>query len=173
MTTKDVFLLNAIKNSIPNNWVEVLKDHMIEGGISHAQTFRYGVFISKILVLQGANVDGEEKCLCDKSNEINITTLTYIGLMKTMNGWCFKDEETMIASSGSSPVLNEDHTSFIPKTNFERFVAGQFRITSERILKLEKKEDVLYQKEIKSYSATEDSDNESTDEDVMETFASE
>ncbi|KOM50216.1 hypothetical protein LR48_Vigan08g104300 [Vigna angularis] len=173
MTTEDVFLLCAIKNDIPTNWVEVLKDHMIEGGINQARTLPYGVLISKILVLQGVDVSGEKKLLCDKSNEINRITLTFIGLVKNMNGWCFKDEENMAASSGSSPVLNEDQTSFIPGTNFERFVAEQFRKTSERILKLGKKVDVLYQKEIKNDLEKEDFGDESTDEDSMDTSRSE
>ncbi|KOM55436.1 hypothetical protein LR48_Vigan10g132800 [Vigna angularis] len=156
----DLFRKNRVFTSKSGLKLKVLKDHMIEGGINQARTLPYGVLISKILVLQGVDVNGEKKLLCDKSNEINRITLTSIGLVKNMNGWCFKDEENMAASSGSSPVLNEDQTSFIPGTNFERLVVEQFRKTSERILKLEKKVDMLYQKVIKNDLKMEDFDDE-------------
>ncbi|KOM43099.1 hypothetical protein LR48_Vigan05g070300 [Vigna angularis] len=46
MSTEDVFLLHAIKNRIPTNWVAVLKDHMITAGDKYAHKLPYGVFIS-------------------------------------------------------------------------------------------------------------------------------
>ncbi|WVY90938.1 hypothetical protein V8G54_036452 [Vigna mungo] len=165
MTTKHVFLFYAIKNDIPSNWVQVIKDHMIEGEFNQARTLPYGVLISKILTLQGVDVTGERKVSSDISNAINKMTLTSIGLVKTMNGWCFKDKENMVASSGSSPALNEDRTSFIPRTNFESFVVEQFKKGAERDMMLEKKVDVLFQREINNNPEIEDSDEESTKED--------
>ncbi|KOM43291.1 hypothetical protein LR48_Vigan05g089500 [Vigna angularis] len=169
MTTKDIFLLFAIKNEVPTNWVEVIKGHMIEGGFNQARNLPYGVLINKILVLQGVDVNGEKKLSCHRSNVINKMTPTSIGLVKTMNEWCFKDEENIVVSSRSSPVLNEDRTSFNSETNFEIFVAEQFRKTSERIMRIEKKVDALYQKKVKDDSTIEDSDEESTDEDSRKT----
>ncbi|KOM26557.1 hypothetical protein LR48_Vigan293s000800 [Vigna angularis] len=48
-------------------------------------------------------------------------------------------EEDLVYSSGSTPVVNEDHTNFFPETNFERFVVDQFRNLNERVTKLERK----------------------------------
>ncbi|KOM37322.1 hypothetical protein LR48_Vigan03g070300 [Vigna angularis] len=96
MTTEDVFLLYASKNDVPTNWVELIKDHMIDAGTKHARHLPYVVFISKILTFQGVDVSGEKKCSCNYSNMINRNTLTSIGLVKTTKGWCFKDEENMV-----------------------------------------------------------------------------
>ncbi|KOM55920.1 hypothetical protein LR48_Vigan10g181200 [Vigna angularis] len=87
MTIKGVFLLYAIKNDVPTNWVEVIKDHMIDAGTKHARHLPYVVFISKILNLQGVDVSGEKKCSCNCSNIINRNTLTSIGLVKTTKEW--------------------------------------------------------------------------------------
>ncbi|WVY90429.1 hypothetical protein V8G54_035943 [Vigna mungo] len=85
------FSVYAIKNDIPTNWLQVIKDHMIKGGFNQARTLLYGVLISKILILQGVDVNGEKKLSCDRSN----------------------------VSSGSSLALNGDRTNFIPETDFE------------------------------------------------------
>ncbi|KOM24987.1 hypothetical protein LR48_Vigan38s000300 [Vigna angularis] len=82
-------------------------------GTKHARHLPYVVFISKILTLQGVDVSGEKKCSCKSSNVINRNTLTSIGLVKTTNGWCFKDEEKMVQSSGSTPALNADRTNCV------------------------------------------------------------
>ncbi|KOM55221.1 hypothetical protein LR48_Vigan10g111300 [Vigna angularis] len=164
MTTKDVFLLYAIKNDVPTNWMAVIKDHMIDVGLNQAQYLPYVVFISKFLTLQGVDVNGEKKCSCNCSNVINRNTLTSIGLVKTMMGWCFKDEEDMVQSSGSIATLNEDRTNFFPKTNFERFVVEQFRYTNERITRLEGKID----NQQRIHSSSEGSDEEYSEEDSME-----
>ncbi|KOM26360.1 hypothetical protein LR48_Vigan257s000100 [Vigna angularis] len=103
MKTEDVFLLYAIKNDVPTNWVETTK------------------------------------------------------------GWCFKDEENMVQSSGSTPALNEDYTNFVPETKFERFVV-------EKLRRLEQKIDALHEKKNKNDSPTEDSSEESSEEDSMEIF---
>ncbi|KOM55258.1 hypothetical protein LR48_Vigan10g115000 [Vigna angularis] len=150
MTTEDVFLLYAIKNDVPTNWVEVIKDHMIDAGTKHARHLPYVVCINKILTLQGVDVSGQKKCSCNFSNVINRNTLTSIGLVKTTKGLCFKDEENMVQSSGSTPALNEDRTNFIPETNFERFVV-------EKLRRLEQKIDALHEKKNKNDSPTEDS----------------
>ncbi|KOM43419.1 hypothetical protein LR48_Vigan05g102300 [Vigna angularis] len=165
MSTEDVFLLNAIKTRIPTNWVAVLKDHMIGAGDKYAHKLPYRVFISKVLVLQGVDVSEEDILLFNRSQEIGIPSMFSIGLESTMNGWFFTDEQTV----GSSPTRDEDHTTFIPQTDFEKYVVDQFRKTSERdelvektLFKLEKKGDVLNENCIGS--ETEDSD----DEDSME-----
>ncbi|KOM43426.1 hypothetical protein LR48_Vigan05g103000 [Vigna angularis] len=152
MTTEDVFLLYAIKNDVPTNWVEVIKDHMIDAGTKHARYLPYAVFISKILTLQGVNVSGGKKCSCNCSNVINRNTLTSIGL-----------EGNMVQSSGSTSALNEDRTNFVPETNFERFVV-------EKLRRLEQKIDALQEKKNKNDSLTEDSSEESSEEDSMEIF---
>ncbi|KOM27165.1 hypothetical protein LR48_Vigan404s001600 [Vigna angularis] len=163
MTTEDVFLLYAIKNHVTTNWVEVIKDHMIDAGTKHAQHLPYVVFISKILTLQGVDVSVEKKCSCNCSNVINRNTLTSIGLVKTTKGWCFKDEENMVQRFGSKPALNEDRTNFVPETNFERFVV-------EKLRRLEQKIDALHEKKNKNDYPTEDSSEESSEEDSMEIF---
>ncbi|KOM40599.1 hypothetical protein LR48_Vigan04g079700 [Vigna angularis] len=163
MTIEDVFLLYAIKNHVPTNWVEVIKDHMIDAGTKHERHLPYVVSISKILTLQGVDVSGEKKCSCNCSNVINRNTLTSIGLVKTTKGWCFKDEEKMVQSSGSTLALNEDRTNFVPETNFERFVV-------EKLRRLEQKIDALHEKKNKNDSPTEDSSEESSEEDSMEIF---
>ncbi|KOM41077.1 hypothetical protein LR48_Vigan04g127500 [Vigna angularis] len=126
----------------------------VEGLLSH---FR------KILTLQGVDVSGEKKCFCNCSNVTNRNTLTSIGLVKTTKGWCFKDEENMVQSSGSIPALNEDCTNFVPETNFERFVV-------EKLRRLEQKIDALHEKKNKNDSPIEDSSEESSEEDSMEIF---
>ncbi|KOM47754.1 hypothetical protein LR48_Vigan07g145800 [Vigna angularis] len=136
MTIEDVFLLYAIKNHVPTHWVEVIKDHMIDAGTKHARHLPDAMFINKIVTLQGAD---------------------------TTKGWCFKDEENMVQSSGSTPALNEDRTNFIPETNFERFVV-------EKLRRLEQKIHALHQKKNKNDSPTEDSSEESSEEDSMEIF---
>ncbi|KOM56218.1 hypothetical protein LR48_Vigan10g211000 [Vigna angularis] len=139
---------------------------MIDVGLKQSRNLPYGVLISKILTLQGVDESREKKCSCNCSNVINKNTLSSISLVKTLNGWRFKDEENMDASSGSSPALNGDHNNFIPETKFERFVVEQFS-------RLEKKVDGLYQKKNRNDSPIEDSNEESTDEDSMEISDSE
>ncbi|KOM48437.1 hypothetical protein LR48_Vigan07g214100 [Vigna angularis] len=163
MSTKHVFLLNAIKTRIPTNSVAVLKDHMIAEDDKYAQKLSYGVFISQVLILQGVNVSQEDRLLCNNSQEIGILSLFSIGLERTVNGWFFRDELTV----GSTPTPTADHTAFIPQTDFEKNVVDQFRKKSERD---ERVEDTLFRQEKKGNKngigfETEDSDDESTDED--------
>ncbi|KOM47491.1 hypothetical protein LR48_Vigan07g119500 [Vigna angularis] len=105
MSTKDLFLLDAIKTRIPTNWVAVLKHHMIAVGDDYARKLPYGVFINKVLELQGVDVSEEERIVCKTSEEIGIPSLSSIGLKKTVNGWLFIDEKTV----GSPPTLDQDH----------------------------------------------------------------
>ncbi|KAG2394638.1 Beta-glucuronosyltransferase GlcAT14A [Vigna angularis] len=114
-------------------------------------------------LFSGVDVSGEKKCSCNYSNVINQNTLTSIGLVNTTKGWCFKDEENMVQSSGSTPTLNEDRTNFVPETNFERFVVEKLRRIEQRI-------DTLHEKKNKNDSPTEDSSEESSEEDSMEIF---
>ncbi|KOM43251.1 hypothetical protein LR48_Vigan05g085500 [Vigna angularis] len=104
MSTEDVFLLNA-NNRIPTNWVAVLKHHMISTRDDYARKLPYGVFISKVLELQGVDVSEEERIVCKTSEEIGIPSLSSIGLKKTLNGWFFIDEQIV----GSQPTLDQDH----------------------------------------------------------------
>ncbi|KOM47933.1 hypothetical protein LR48_Vigan07g163700 [Vigna angularis] len=107
MSTKDVFLLNAIKTRIPTNWVTVVKHHMIAAADDYAHKLPYGVFISKVLEVQGVDASEEERrIVCKRSEEICIPILSYIGLKKTVNGWFFNDEQIV----GSPPTLDHDHT---------------------------------------------------------------
>ncbi|KOM51874.1 hypothetical protein LR48_Vigan09g053300 [Vigna angularis] len=107
MSTEDVFLLNAIKTRIPTNWVAVLKHHMIVAGDDYAHKLPYGVFISKVLELQGVDASEEERrIVCKRSKEIGIPILSSIGLKMTVNGWFFNDEQIV----GSRPTLDQDHT---------------------------------------------------------------
>ncbi|KOM55608.1 hypothetical protein LR48_Vigan10g150000 [Vigna angularis] len=87
-------------------------------------------------------------------------------LKRTVNGWFFRDELTV----GSTPTPAVDHIAFIPQTDFEKYVVDQFRKKSERD---EKVEDTLFRWEKKGNKngigfETEDSDDESTNEDLME-----
>ncbi|KOM55292.1 hypothetical protein LR48_Vigan10g118400 [Vigna angularis] len=86
MTTEDICLLHAIKNDIPANWVEILKDHMAEVALSNSPYLPYVVLISKLLILQGVDINGEQKCSCDCTNVINRNTIASFGLAKTMRG---------------------------------------------------------------------------------------
>ncbi|KOM54842.1 hypothetical protein LR48_Vigan10g073400 [Vigna angularis] len=163
MLTEDVFLLNSIKTRIPTNWVAVLEDHMIVAGDKYAQKLPYGVFISKVLKLQGVDVSQEDRLLCNKSQEICILRLFSIGLERTMNGWFFRDELIV----RSTPTPHVDHTAFIPQTDFEKYVVDQFRKKSERD---ERVEDTIFRREKKGNKngigfETEDSYDESTKED--------
>ncbi|KOM47530.1 hypothetical protein LR48_Vigan07g123400 [Vigna angularis] len=249
MSTEDVFLLNAIKTRIPTNCVAVLKHHMIAEGDDYACKLPYGVFIIKVLELQGVDVSEEEGIVCKrkkialKSNErvqlnvwsdiagrkaegldshirdsesnrwltkraIYINGLRYprrhrvdkqylhdglnkeekliayvltwlllpgrffedrmsigdsgadtprsrcisrrqtfvqqvtrnwytesvsIRLERIVNGWFFRDELIV----GSTPTPAVDHTAFIPKIDFEKYVVDQFRKKSERDKRVE------------------------------------
>ncbi|KOM52111.1 hypothetical protein LR48_Vigan09g077000 [Vigna angularis] len=162
MSTKYVLMLNAIKTRIPTNWVAVLKDCMIAVGHRYAHKLPYGVFISQVLILQGVDVSQEVRLVCNKSQEIGILSLVSIGVERIGNGWFFKDELTF----GSTPTPVADHTAFIPKTDFEKYVVDQFRKKSERD---ERVEDTLFRWEKKGNKngigfETEDSDDESTNE---------
>lgn len=175
MTTKDVLLLNAIKTRILTNWVAVLKDHMIDVGVNHGHNLTYGVFINKVLVLQGVDVSKEGIILCNKSHEISKAILTCIGLKKTLDSWCFRDEQTFVTNLANPPISDEDHFTFIPQTDFEKYVVERFKKTSERIqrvekslFRLEKKVDVLNQKHTIRDFTIDDSYDESTDEDSMD-----
>ncbi|KOM34565.1 hypothetical protein LR48_Vigan02g071500 [Vigna angularis] len=130
MTTEDVFLLYAIKNDIPTNWVEVLKDHMIEVGLSQAHYLPYAVLI-----------------------------------MKTEKGWRFKDEVNLVHSSRSTPAQNEERTNYFLETNFERFVAEQFKHLNERVTKIEGKIYNLHQQRVNNSS---EGFEESSNEDSMD-----
>ncbi|KOM34681.1 hypothetical protein LR48_Vigan02g083100 [Vigna angularis] len=99
MSTKDVFLLNAIKTRIPTNWVVVLNSHMISARDNYAHKLPYGVFISKILVLQGVDVYEEDRLSFYKSQEIGIPSLFSIGLERIVNGWFFTDEQNIWKST--------------------------------------------------------------------------
>ncbi|KOM55844.1 hypothetical protein LR48_Vigan10g173600 [Vigna angularis] len=163
MSTEDVFLLNAIKIRIPTNWVVVLKDRMIAVGHKYAHKLPYGVFISQVLILQGVYVSQEVRLVCNKSQKIGILSLFSIGLERTVNGWFFRDEIIV----GSTPTPTADHTTFIPQTDFEKYVVDQFRKKSERD---ERVEDTLFRWEKKGNKngigfETEDSNDESPDED--------
>ncbi|KOM50129.1 hypothetical protein LR48_Vigan08g095600 [Vigna angularis] len=96
ITTEDVFLLNAIKTRIPTNWIEVFKNHMIDVGINHGFNLPYGVFISRVLILQGVDIFEEDRLLCNKSQKIGKASLTHIGLKKTADGWFFRDEQIVV-----------------------------------------------------------------------------
>ncbi|KOM28761.1 hypothetical protein LR48_Vigan583s001200 [Vigna angularis] len=111
MTTEDVYLLHAIKNHVPTNWVEVLKDNMTEAALSQSHYLPYAVLVIRILILQGVNVDGEQKCSCNCTNVVNRNTVASLG------------------------------TNFLPETIFERFVADQFKNLNERVTNLERKLD--------------------------------
>ncbi|KOM47993.1 hypothetical protein LR48_Vigan07g169700 [Vigna angularis] len=107
MSRDDVFLLSAIKTRIPTNWVVVLKHHMIATGDDYAPKLPYGVFISKVLEIQGVDVSEEERrIVCKILEEIGRPSLSSIGLKKTVYGWFFIDEQNV----GSSPTLDQDHT---------------------------------------------------------------
>ncbi|KAG2396727.1 uncharacterized protein HKW66_Vig0230020 [Vigna angularis] len=155
MSTEYVFLLNVIKTRIPTNWVAVLKDHMNGVEDKYAHKLPYGVFTRKVLVLQGVDVSKEDRHLFNKSQEIGIPSLFSIGLERTVNGWFFTHEQTV----GNPPTHDEDHTAFIPQTDFEKYVVDQFRKT---LFKLEKKGDVLNKNHIGFET------EESNDEDSME-----
>ncbi|KOM25310.1 hypothetical protein LR48_Vigan86s002900 [Vigna angularis] len=75
-------------------------------GDDYARKLPYGVFISKVLELQGVDVSEEERIVCKRSAEIGIPSLSSIGLKKTVNGWFFIDEQTV----GSPLTLDQDHT---------------------------------------------------------------
>ncbi|KOM43467.1 hypothetical protein LR48_Vigan05g107100 [Vigna angularis] len=108
MSTEDVFLLNAIKTRIPTNWVAIVKHHMIAAGDDYAHKFPYGVFISKVLELQGVDASEEERrIVCKRLEEIGKPILSSIGLKKTVNGCFFNDEQIV----GSPPTLDQDHTN--------------------------------------------------------------
>ncbi|KOM54740.1 hypothetical protein LR48_Vigan10g063200 [Vigna angularis] len=148
-----MYLLNAIKTRIPSNWVAKLKDHIIGARDKYAHKLPYRVFIKKVLVLQGVDVFEEDRLLFNKSQEIGIPSLFSIRLERNVNGWFFIDKQTV----GSPPTRDEDHTAFIPQTDFEKYVVDQFRKTFERdervektLFKLEKKTDVLYKNDIGS-----------------------
>ncbi|KOM25718.1 hypothetical protein LR48_Vigan176s001400 [Vigna angularis] len=85
---------------------EVLKHHMIAARDDYACKLPYGVFINKVLELQGVDVSEEERIVCKRSEEIGLPSLSSIGLKKTMNGWFVIDEQTV----GSPPTLDQDHT---------------------------------------------------------------
>ncbi|KOM55793.1 hypothetical protein LR48_Vigan10g168500 [Vigna angularis] len=156
MTTKDVYLLYAIKNYVPTNWMEVLKDHMTNVALRQSHYLPYVVFVSRILVLQGVDSSGEQKCSCNCTNMINRNTIASLGLVKIIKGWCFKGEEDSVNSSGSTPIVNEERTNFFPETNFERFAVDQFRILIEKVNQLERKFDDAQPKR-ESSSSHEDS----------------
>ncbi|WVY90932.1 hypothetical protein V8G54_036446 [Vigna mungo] len=132
MSTEDVYLLHAIKNNIPTNWVEMIKNHMKNVVFIRSHYLPYAVFISKILVIQGVNVNGEQRCSCNGTNVINRNTIASLGLVKTVKGWCFKGEEDLTYSSGSTPATNEERTNFFLETNFQRFAVEQFKILNDK-----------------------------------------
>ncbi|KOM29437.1 hypothetical protein LR48_Vigan683s000500 [Vigna angularis] len=81
----------------------------------------------------------------------------------TVNGWFFRDELPV----RSTPTPVADHTTFIPQSDFEKYVVDQFRKKCERD---ERVEDTLFRWEKKGNKngigfETEDSNDESTDED--------
>ncbi|KOM43433.1 hypothetical protein LR48_Vigan05g103700 [Vigna angularis] len=99
------------------------------------------------------------------SRVINMHTYCHMKYLsaRTVIGWFFRDELTV----GSTPTPIVDHTTFIPQTDFEKYVVDQFRKKSERD---ERVEDTLFRWEKKGNKngigfETEDSDDESTDED--------
>ncbi|KOM37506.1 hypothetical protein LR48_Vigan03g088800 [Vigna angularis] len=105
--------------------------------------------------LRGKRIKNVVEVIKDHMIEAGLNQAQYLPYaVFTMKGWCFNDEEDLVQSSGSTPTFNEDHTNFIPETNFERFVVEQFKNISKRLMKLEKKD-------------KKDSSTENTDEDSM------
>ncbi|KOM49570.1 hypothetical protein LR48_Vigan08g039700 [Vigna angularis] len=131
MTTEDICLLHAIKNDIPTNWVEVLKDHMADAALSNSHYLSYVVLISKLLILQEA------------------------GALKKKKSYCIV--------SGSTYAMNDDRRSFVPETNFERYVVDQFRCLNEKVDQWERKYDEAQQRR----------EDNTSDEDTMKTSNSE
>ncbi|KOM31376.1 hypothetical protein LR48_Vigan01g093100 [Vigna angularis] len=163
MSTEDVYLLHAIKSNIPTNWVEVIKNHMMNVVFKKSHYLPYAVFISKVLEIQGVNVNGEQRCSCSGINVINRNTIASLGLVKTVKGWCFKSEENLSYSSGSNLATKAECTYFTPETNFERFAAEQFRILNEKFNNFERRFNEAQQRK----------EDNNSDEDTMKTSDSE
>lgn len=103
--------------------------------------------------------------------------LTCTGLKKTVDGWVFRDVQTLVRSITESSNFGENSFSFTSKSKFQRYVMDQFKRTSKRILKLEKsvfwiknKVDELIENYIDSSSSKEESDDDedSNEEDFMD-----
>lgn len=87
MTTKDIYLLHAIKNDIPTNWAEVLKDHMAKAARRNSHYLPYAILISSILMLQRVDTRGERKYSCNCTNVLNRNTLVS-NVLKEKKIWC-------------------------------------------------------------------------------------
>ncbi|WVY93889.1 hypothetical protein V8G54_032977 [Vigna mungo] len=83
-----------------DTWLQVaaIRD---EGRLSHLpdylqnrwtrKTKMFKDCMSKILSLNGVNLNGENKVTCSKENQIGKETLTCIGLKRTTLGWIFSE----------------------------------------------------------------------------------
>lgn len=116
---------------IPTNWVVVFKEHIIDIGVNDWCNLQCSVFINKILTLSGVNLTGENKITCTKVNQIGKTTLTCIGLKKTVLGWIFSDELNPAKVQDEQPNSDSGQELPSPMTEFERFIANR----SEKVFK--------------------------------------
>ncbi|WVZ01077.1 hypothetical protein V8G54_027146 [Vigna mungo] len=132
LTSKDVYRLNAIMFRIPTNLVAVFKWHVIDVGVNDWCKLPYGVFISKILSLNGVNLTGENKITCNKANQIGKATLTCIGLKRIALRWIFSDEKDLTKGQDELPDSNSEQKLSSPMSEFERFVANRSEKVSKR-----------------------------------------
>lgn len=132
MTTKDIYLLYAIKNSIPTNWLQVVKDHMEYIALKRSLHLPYACFLSKVLVLIGVDVSNEQKCIWSSSKTFDNDSIMSLGLVKTMNGWKFMGENILGYNTGNTSTTTMIGTNFFPETNFEKYAAEQIRILHDK-----------------------------------------
>lgn len=145
ITIEDVFLLYAIKNDIPTNQVEVLKDHMTKVSRSNAHYLPYDVLISNILVLHGVNTFGERKHSCTYTNVINRKTLVLLGLVRTLKVWCFKGEENQMYYYGSTFVTCKQTSDHVSNNTSENFSTNLLQLIVYKLNQLEIKVDRILQ----------------------------
>ncbi|WVY95062.1 hypothetical protein V8G54_034150 [Vigna mungo] len=121
MTLEDIYLLHAVRNNTPVNWLCVIKDHLKNSSLKRSLYLPYACLISKILVLQGVEIRNEQKRFWGSSNTFSKDSLASLGLVKTINQWNFMGEN--IVDHCPSERLND--SSFFPETKFEKYIAQQ------------------------------------------------
>lgn len=137
MTTEDIFLLHAIKNSISTNWLRVIKDHMEYSSLRRSLYLPYACLISKMLVLLGVDFSNEQKMHLGSSNTFGKDSLMSLGLVKTVKGWKFMGEHVMHDITEKKEIVTTGGTHFFPETNFDKYVVNQIRVLHNKFDKLE------------------------------------
>ncbi|WVY91359.1 hypothetical protein V8G54_036873 [Vigna mungo] len=128
LTTEDICLIHALKESIQTDWAKAIFDNRIKVTRPDIASLPYVVFISQVLVHCKVEFTDEATQYYNKKNMAHKSTLHHMGLRRSETGWVFIDEHQHNMGEEVDPLNASSSTtasSFRPKNEFERNIVRQ------------------------------------------------